>query len=374
VDLSKLIENQRIEIEQKLTSDFEGPLSYEDYFEKHGREEDAAMLELVGNYADLLVNNIDHFGPNALRAYMAGHREALKLAELCQGVTDIKQKNERLRRAYLYDAFAMHYYTDLHSAGHIRTPRRELFHFNDDGWFGFTAKAGSYFGGYLSFKMHEDDNHNGLWVTTRGNVEYEEVIGNKTVQKVGKRTPWLLLGDDHLLEAEQKQTFDNVREGALKSLEEVWEVANGTKKAADFADEGDFIAINYLPEVITNKKLLKNPKMMHLEPLVSIAKGVVSVRGYPFKVSNTADMMALGLWLGGLSDLSDLLKAKGGSQKNLNNTKWKTKTLDVMRLDFEKARRDREEARKKAEANWKAKPENAGKPDPEWFYNLNVIH
>src|SRR4051812_39126470 len=35
-------------------------------------------------------------------------------------------KHQKLREAYVYDAFACHFLTDLFSSGHLRSPRKEL--------------------------------------------------------------------------------------------------------------------------------------------------------------------------------------------------------------------------------------------------------
>jgi hypothetical protein len=37
-----------------------------------------------------------------------------------------EEKWKQLKEAYIYEAFASHYLTDLFSSGHIRAPRRQL--------------------------------------------------------------------------------------------------------------------------------------------------------------------------------------------------------------------------------------------------------
>jgi hypothetical protein len=59
-----------------------------------------------------------------------GHALALKLAREAAGKSQNAEKHEKLMEAYLYEAFAAHFLTDLFSAGHIRAPRRQL-HCND---------------------------------------------------------------------------------------------------------------------------------------------------------------------------------------------------------------------------------------------------
>ncbi|MEI6789566.1 MAG: hypothetical protein WCK42_00085 [Myxococcaceae bacterium] len=68
-----------------------------------------------GRYLLLAKKNYDHFGDNAISAYIAGHEAALE--EAAHGV---------LEKAYAMDAFACHFLTDHFASGHIRTPRIEL--------------------------------------------------------------------------------------------------------------------------------------------------------------------------------------------------------------------------------------------------------
>ena len=63
---------------------------------------------------------MDHFGKDAWTTYKAGHSLALRFAK--EGKGDV----EKLKKAYLYDAFALHYLTDQFASGHIRTARPEF--------------------------------------------------------------------------------------------------------------------------------------------------------------------------------------------------------------------------------------------------------
>lgn len=66
-------------------------------------------------YLGLARINWDHFGIDARTAYNAGH--GLALDEAISG---------NLEHAYTINAFADHFLEDSFSAGHLRTPRREL--------------------------------------------------------------------------------------------------------------------------------------------------------------------------------------------------------------------------------------------------------
>ncbi|RWA14555.1 hypothetical protein EKO27_g613 [Xylaria grammica] len=66
-------------------------------------------------YLGLAAINWDHFGEHARTAYNTGHGVALSVA--AEGDLD---------KAYTINAFADHFSEDSFSAGHLRTPRREL--------------------------------------------------------------------------------------------------------------------------------------------------------------------------------------------------------------------------------------------------------
>ena len=98
---------------------------------------------------------MDHFGDYAWAAYKAGHSEALRIAkegidiEKHGDLTDLRDyygkvlpdknlfkdksgkavtlsREDNLRLAYFYDAFALHYLSDQFASGHTRCPRMEL--------------------------------------------------------------------------------------------------------------------------------------------------------------------------------------------------------------------------------------------------------
>ncbi|MCJ1445093.1 MAG: hypothetical protein MMC23_005598 [Stictis urceolatum] len=59
-------------------------------------------------------------------AYGVGHIIALEKASSAGKRTDTSSRKNALKEAYLYEAFAAHYITDLFSSGHCRVPRRKL--------------------------------------------------------------------------------------------------------------------------------------------------------------------------------------------------------------------------------------------------------
>ena len=59
-------------------------------------------------------------------AYGVGHTIALEKASSAGKRTDTSSRKNALKEAYLYEAFAAHYITDLFCSGHCRVPRRKL--------------------------------------------------------------------------------------------------------------------------------------------------------------------------------------------------------------------------------------------------------
>ncbi|KAL8733469.1 MAG: hypothetical protein Q9166_002095 [cf. Caloplaca sp. 2 TL-2023] len=126
------------------------------------------QFKMVGlaHYGNILLYNMDHFGEMAWDCYIAGHSLALQIAKEGKGNV------EKLKDAYLYDAFAMHYLSDQFSSGHIRTPRMEM---NRPSWLQkilkglsklpkWIAANGGGWDGMTGF-MHELDNATGLLVS-----------------------------------------------------------------------------------------------------------------------------------------------------------------------------------------------------------------
>lgn len=121
-------------------------------------------------------------GDDAVTSYSVGHRRALQLAREASRVSDIQQKEQRLRDAYLNDAFACHFLTDLFSSGHLRVDRRGLHTWNKAGqglgnWIGSTPTWDS-----QARIMHDDDSATGLLVRNQ------------------EEQTWVAYGDKQLME------------------------------------------------------------------------------------------------------------------------------------------------------------------------------
>ncbi len=148
-----------------------------------------------GRYLDLAEVNFDHFGAHAVVAYSAGHSVALQLAAGARG--DLEQ----LKLAYAMNAFADHFLSDLFSAGHLRTPRLELYREGEkSGKPGFVTLYN-----LLVKEMHDEDSWWGLEV----------------VNAVGHR--WRTYGDMMLFTTEGEKTRGRVIDAVQASADEIYQ-------------------------------------------------------------------------------------------------------------------------------------------------------
>lgn len=108
----------------------------------------------LGRYLKLASDNWDHFGAHAVKAYSSGHQAAVNLALQARLKPAGPARDRQLELAYAMNAFADHFLTDLFAAGHLRTPRKEL----------YASITPSVLGSYLSRYMHDEDNFFGLFV------------------------------------------------------------------------------------------------------------------------------------------------------------------------------------------------------------------
>lgn len=121
---------------------------------------DAYLAGLTkGRYLSLVATNFDHFGHDALTAYMTGHRWAVEVAvSAALGRADSGLKPPTLAQAYAINAFADHFLTDLFAAGHLRQDRQGLHNWSQVGVPGTYLGAGD----YISLDCHYEDGKYGL--------------------------------------------------------------------------------------------------------------------------------------------------------------------------------------------------------------------
>lgn len=173
-----------------------------------------------GRYVNIANTNFDHFGTDAVSAYLAGHTLAQEMAVKAKSMPDAASRAIQLQGAYAMNAFADHFLTDLFAAGHIRTPRHALY---DLAW----TSATQAFAGLLAQRMHDEDNKFGVWV--------ENSLGDK----------WVAHGDKRYRDRPNSANRRMVKRTIQKSMDEVWEAFETQRVRVN-----DSAVPNYLPKLI----------------------------------------------------------------------------------------------------------------------------
>ncbi|KAF3931541.1 hypothetical protein ABW19_dt0207749 [Dactylella cylindrospora] len=186
-------------------------------------------------YSWLAWINADHFGDDAVTCYKAGHNLAMKKAREAASKGPASEKQKGLYEAYVYDAFAAHFLTDLFSAGHIRAPRRNL-HCNSSTLMSATALQGKILPGrngetpvwdHHSRYMHDDDNATGL------------IVRNK------RGDQWIVYGDKQLKEPSNRINLARAGHCLQASVDEIFKVGfQGTGPI----NPDTFAALSLIPE------------------------------------------------------------------------------------------------------------------------------
>lgn len=172
----------------------------------------------LGRYLKLALTNWDHFGVWAVSAYTAGHTAALRQA-VTAGRTG---RREDLVLAYAMNAFADHYLSDLFSAGHLRTPRRQLY-------YGVIGPVLGYLGSQLSRYMHDEDCKFGL--------DVQNTMGDR----------WRAYGDKRYFDTIDVGNRNRVNFTVQASADEIWEACNNGSAVAP----QDFAALSLIPDLAT---------------------------------------------------------------------------------------------------------------------------
>lgn len=150
-------------------------------------------------------------GADAEKAYGAGHALAIHTARIAGKAATEELKSRKLNEAYLYEAFASHYLTDIFSSGHNRAPRRK-FHANDvkmtvaagaKGNIGKNAKEIPIWDFHCRY-MHDDDSAAGLLVRNE------------------KGDQWIQFGDKQLFEPGNVINRARVVQCLQASVDELW--------------------------------------------------------------------------------------------------------------------------------------------------------
>ncbi|MBL9006101.1 MAG: hypothetical protein JNJ46_17745 [Myxococcales bacterium] len=85
-------------------------------------------MDAVRRYFRLLLSNYDHFNNDlgALKRFRKEMAKALSVAKDSFNTRDLAAAQELYHQSLVYCAFACHFLTDCFSAGHMRTPRRNV--------------------------------------------------------------------------------------------------------------------------------------------------------------------------------------------------------------------------------------------------------
>ena len=151
----------------------------------------------------LLENNYDHFQPYAKVVYEVFHALALEEAnKIREALLTPDEKNQILENAYALEAFGCHFLAETFASGRMRTPRRQLPQST------LFEKQGH----YLSKKMHDEDNENGLIVTS------------KAAQNEG-HTSWIAYGDKMLHHTKDSTNFKFAQRAVQLGVDEVFQAS-----------------------------------------------------------------------------------------------------------------------------------------------------
>lgn len=160
-----------------------------------------------GRYLLIAATNWDHFGQDAVTCYKAAHALAIDMAHAATTQAGLEQ-------AYAVNAFADHYLSDLFSAGHIRTPRRQMYQRQFPNGVQNPQKSDydsmtSGMSGSIAKAMHDEDSVNGLWArNAAGDV-------------------WMCLGDGQYRNATDYANASLVQLAVNQSIAEVYAAFNG---------------------------------------------------------------------------------------------------------------------------------------------------
>lgn len=249
-------------------------------------------------YIQLALKNFDHFGKDALRAFLAGHYYAVKLAQ-------VANNDSNFRKAIGATLFACHFLTDLYASGHIRTPRREILNAilgNTLDTFPDLRQISSIklvIAGLLAKKMHDEDCKNGLNVRS--------IILDKD---------WQSFGDGSYFSPSNKVNAEVACETVALALLDVVHAYKGQKSEIKLMDD-DYLT-KYLP--------ISDENANYMKPLYKVNEDRTEVicreTGNPLKKQST------------FSTFTSFFKVKvnntNGEQREITTEKEAEDLLDVL--------------------------------------------
>ncbi len=151
-------------------------------------------------------------------------------------------KKKHLTRAYLLCAFGGHFLTDRFAAGHMRTPRRQLHQIQPP-----------LFGDLLSWRMHDEDNYNGVAVECSGQQ-------------------WVAYGDGESLSTNANPNIKKAIACLQSAVDQIYDVYTGKCDAGLPPRALDLVPHIRLPartepvcQVMANKLYIRNKNLRDLK-------------------------------------------------------------------------------------------------------------
>ncbi|EUC41075.1 hypothetical protein COCMIDRAFT_9151 [Bipolaris oryzae ATCC 44560] len=192
------------------------------------------LTALSSMYAWIAYTNIDHFGDYAVMAYCVGHTSALQIARKARNETSDEAKMKMLRTAYIHEAFAAHFLTDLFSSGHLRAPRRAFHNPAYVSMVPHAVKKDAVWDFQCRY-MHDDDSATGLLVRNK--------LGDQ----------WIEYGDKQFMEPQASVNRARCMDCLKKSAAEVFRDGyKGDKPIEDWEkNKSWFKAMDLVPQPMT---------------------------------------------------------------------------------------------------------------------------
>lgn len=234
-----------------------------------------------GRYLLLANIDFDHFGDDAWLAYQTGHEIALAEAFSAHATGDL----QKLEIAYAMNAFASHFLSDRFSAGHIRTPRDEL----------YDMVTPSFVGSLLAGFMHREENSAAIHVHNK------------------RDDHWLAFGDRKYLCAVNSDNRHFLNEALQSSARQIFDI---------FVD--GFIREDVVPDILPYADETLNQNQKDLSPMFYFDPQTKKLLRR-VDLENIYDRHFTDHWWG-LSTLALLTKARGlplEAQDQFKNSEWR---------------------------------------------------
>ncbi len=183
------------------------------YYDKNGGKLNREYTFADPDYIPAAFAAFDHFWPDALQAYQVGRNMAYKLAQQAFSESDQTKKKELFDKACAYQAFALHYFSDIFAGGHRITLHHEL-----------VDQCGLILGSFLTKAQHDETN----W------------FGPICTNKKGGEMQFQAYGDGHYFNKENAENRKMLEEAALTTMNVLVDIYK-TGKIPDKHKEEDYV-------------------------------------------------------------------------------------------------------------------------------------